>query len=134
MLTFIKKHWKSTVVVIVIFICSFINPPEIQEIPGFSIGWDKIIHVIMFFTLSIALMLEFFVNYSTKLKLKFWLICAFSPIFLGGLVEILQGTLTTTRSCDFDDLLADILGVLLALVCIKIVKNLINKNLWFTKI
>ncbi len=73
---------------------------------------DKFAHFTFFLVLSFTLGHDLWVqrvDFSTK-KMKLWAILV--PILYGGLIEIMQATLTTTRSGDVEDLCFDSLGTL----------------------
>ncbi len=68
--------------------------------------WDKAQHGLVFTSLALTGLLAYPKRLST-------VVCGL--IFYGGLMEILQNTLTTTRHGDLVDWGADILGVVLGL-------------------
>lgn len=77
-----------------------------------KVNIDKFAHFTFFFVLSFALCHDFWVqrvDFSTT-KMKLWGIVA--PMLYGGLIEIMQATLTTTRSGDIEDFFADTLGAI----------------------
>ena len=93
---------------------------NLQEIPELHTGFDdKIFHCIAYaiFCLVWYLMFE-------ALKIKSSLIFAivFSIAF-GGLIEILQSKLSSYRSTEFFDLLANTLGVFLMALVIRLKKS-----------
>jgi VanZ family protein len=134
MITFIRRYWKTALVTIAIFVISFINPPEIPEIPKFSLGLDKLIHVLMYLALAAAAMLEYYVVYGKKNTLRYLLACGVFPAFIGIFTEVCQGTFFPTRSCDLDDFLADILGIIIAFLFSKVIFNISKTKSWLTKI
>ncbi len=73
---------------------------------------DKIAHFVFFFGLALVAWWE---SAGRKVKhLGFWirfLLIGCATIGLGGLIEVLQATLTTNRSGDWLDFLADAAGV-----------------------
>ena len=68
---------------------------------------DKVEHALAFF--GLALWFSGLYPRPTWWKLALWLIA------LGGLIEIAQGVFTTTRAMEFNDAVADTVGVLVAL-------------------
>jgi len=73
---------------------------------------DKFAHFTFFFVLSFALGHDLWVqrvDFSTK-KMKVWGILV--PMVYGGIIEIMQATLTTTRSGDVVDFCFDTLGAI----------------------
>lgn len=83
----------------------------IPETPLERIHWaDKYTHFLMYGSYALALWSETTSKGSRRL-----LSCLLWPIVWGGVLEIAQSTLTTTRSGDWIDLVANAIGVLLAL-------------------
>jgi VanZ family protein len=71
----------------------------------------------MYFALSIAILLESGFRRISGTKLLLLLLI---PVFYGGLIEILQGTCTTTRDADWFDFLSNITGVAFSFFILKI--------------
>lgn len=98
---------------------------KIKKLPeiGVSFG-DKIFHFLTYMVLAFLWFNAFF--YTCKLEKKKALIYAalFSIVF-GIIIEVLQGTLTTSRSFDVYDVMANTMGVFLTVI-IVLVKNLIT--------
>lgn len=89
---------------------------------------DKFAHFTFFFALSFSICHDLWVqrvDFST-LKMKIWGILV--PILYGALIEIMQATLTTTRSGDIVDLGFDALG---AICGFFIAKTFVPK--WFER-
>lgn len=81
---------------------------------------DKIQHAIVFLILSIAGCLAF------KEKV---LTITIGLIIFGAVIELLQATLTTTRTGDVNDWLADVSGILIGLGIILIYRQFKPKRL-----
>ena len=83
---------------------------------------DKLYHSIAYFTLTISWLLSFY----KKPKKKY--IIVISCIILGIIIEVLQNTITIYRTGDLLDVIANSIGVLLALLIFNIIskKNYIN--------
>jgi VanZ family protein len=109
----LKNYWKSLIIVAVILHLSFASPSEFKQIPTFE-NEDKLIHFLMYAGLAIALIYDYN-RASSKTNnslILYWLVCIFAPIFLGGIVEILQPIYFAPRTASWLDWVADILGVL----------------------
>ena len=108
MLTFFR-HYGLTICVALTILYVCIMPVSTPK--GLNFHWsDKIVHAAMYVVFSLCVCYNFYrehTNFGT-LKMAAWGI-AFPALF-GGLVELLQGSLTTTRSCEFADFVADIIG------------------------
>ena len=101
-----RRFWQGVgaVMVIVVFGAAFIpNPPVLLS--GYINWGDKIEHALTF----AFLMLWFCQLYRGR---RPRLILAAALVVFGLLIEVLQGALTTTRTADPFDLMADSVGVL----------------------
>lgn len=88
---------------------------HLSGIPNF----DKIVHFGMYFILMLVIIVEHRKNIKNPVNLFF---LALIPLSYGILMEILQLTLTTTRTADFYDALADAAGVLASVLLWLIIK------------
>lgn len=137
-LIFFKKYKFTILVSIIILILSLINTSKIEIDEKYLIhNFDKIIHFIMYMSLTYIFKTENFINnnFGSNTKQN-WLIII-STITLGITVEILQSTITNYRSGDFIDEIANLTGVITALILFSISKNLIKsltKKLKFDKV
>lgn len=100
--------------VTLLFLCLTDSPPELEG----PLGWDKIQH-------AAALgMLAFFVSSACHAKRKSLFQSAGYGFgyatLLGGTIEILQQTLTTSRQADPYDLAADAAGALFAVAILHL--------------
>ena len=106
----------STFVVLFLsfFDFSLISPPS--DMPPMLN--DKMAHFLMYLVVAIVLWVEYIHShkYNRKNLIKGLILCILCPIILGGLVEIGQGELTTFRTGDVKDFIADVFGVLVALI------------------
>ncbi|MDR2871101.1 MAG: VanZ family protein [Xanthomonadaceae bacterium] len=90
-------------IVTVIIVC--LIPPPPLELPS---GSDKIEHFLAYFLLAAA-MIQIFAVWRWRLAMTIFLIA------MGIGIEFAQGTLTTTRTADVQDAVANTLGVLAGL-------------------
>ncbi|TGV00900.1 VanZ family protein [Flavivirga rizhaonensis] len=98
------------------------NVPDI----GISFG-DKIFHFFAYFVLTILWFYTFL--YAFKLKSKKAIVFAVVlSVFFGIIIEVLQGSITVSRSLDVYDAVANTLGALLASVVMWFKSNLSVKN------
>ena len=109
MIDFLKKYWLSTFVILVIFILCLIDTEPFPAPP--VVDFDKLVHVLMFLGLSGVI----FFDSTGYLRFPISKIRIFSgsfvlPVFLGGLIEILQENFTKTRTGDWLDFLYDVVG------------------------
>lgn len=106
----IRKNLFSILVALLLLILSLTNAETFKKVQlgGFP-NVDKLIHFGMYFVLMSVIIIEHRKNLSNPLNL---FLLALIPLFYGILMEILQLTLTSTRSGDIYDALADAAGVL----------------------
>ena len=125
----LKKYWLSILVISVILVLCFINPSEIPvEAPVKN--FDKGVHFLMLGGLAGIIFFDnsFYFRRRVSGKSIFWGSLVF-PIVFGGLIEIGQADLTTTRTGDWVDFWADITGVVVAyLICLIINRRLPTTN------
>lgn len=113
----LKTLWDfrlSAILTIAILAVCLIPVPEtpLQEVKFM----DKYTHFLMFWGYASALWIELGGRLASgrfRQWIRFWGFCF--PILFGGAVEVFQATLTTTRSGDVTDFLANSFGVLSAL-------------------
>ncbi|WP_281184349.1 hypothetical protein [Trichlorobacter lovleyi] len=103
----IQPFWRLAlaVVTLVILFLSLIPAP-----PSEGLGWDKLNHAI---AMAVVTVIAF--RTLRPVSLRAVLLAGLYALLLGALIELLQGTLTTTRSAEWGDLLADAVGVALAM-------------------
>lgn len=87
--------------------------PSPPRAPG-VLGWDKLQHAAAFAV--VALLAGWAFQPLVPRPLMGWCRGGLFAACFGALVEVLQATLTTTRSADWTDFLADLLGV--GVVCL----------------
>jgi VanZ family protein len=115
----IKKNIFSLLVALIIMYLSLASSHTFDKIPLINIpNIDKFVHFAMFFGLMSVIIFE---NRS-KIKRPFYLfMTGLIPLFYGILMEVLQSTLTTTRTGSFYDAMADGTGILASiLICLWI--------------
>jgi VanZ family protein len=101
-----------------------------NDIPSVNIpNLDKLVHTFFHFVFTILWFLFFKkqVKKNNQLKLLVFSVC-FSLLFGIG-IEILQDKLTTTRSGDFSDVLANFTGAIMAFFFVIIAKRIRKKTI-----
>ena len=122
---FIKFHGFTICCGIAILVLCVIRIPQQWEIPQFQFPYfDKIVHFTMYFTLSIAFILEALVISPghEKATLKPYLTAFILSAIFGGLIEIIQSTFAY-RSSDIMDWLADMGGALIGCLIIGLLRH-----------
>lgn len=119
MLKHIKTLLKDKIIIIAVLITFGILCLSLLKIPDNSaikIAYiDKIYHCFAYFTLAITWLLTFY----KKPEKKY--VILISCIVFGIVIEVLQQILTNYRIGDFLDVLANSLGVILALIIFNII-------------
>lgn len=82
--------------------------PTPPEIPGDFFGWDKLQHAGAYGIFALLASWAFG-TFSLDWK-RSWRLAVLAAVTFGGMLEIAQGVLTTWRSAEWGDLLADLLG------------------------
>ena len=127
MLQRIKKLLEHNFLSLAVIATVIIAVLSLTAIPKINFGLelkssDKILHILAYFTLSTVWFLALQKKMS-NLYSRFTLI--FSLVIYGIILEVLQGGITNYRTGDFYDVIANTIGVLLAVL-------LINKFIsWF---
>ncbi|MEP1488136.1 MAG: VanZ family protein [Algibacter sp.] len=91
---------------------------------GVSHG-DKIFHFLAYCVLTFLWTYTFILKFKWSQK-KAILVAAFGAMLYGILIEVLQGSVTTSRSFDYYDALANSLGAIITSL-ILMVKNRITR-------
>ncbi|WP_272022327.1 VanZ family protein [Olleya namhaensis] len=101
---------------VVIIVLSLATIPDISIIPDNN---DKVNHAIAHFIFVGLWFLSFYfyLNKSKKQALKMAFISAF---LFGIVIEILQHTLTESRQADYKDVIANVVGALIAVLIINL--------------
>lgn len=124
MLKPIKQLLQDKLFIIAIAITVFIGYLSLIRVSnvnmGFTFGIDKLYHLFAYFTLGICWLFSFY----KKNKLKYYIV--FSCIIYGIVIEVLQSKLTNYRTGDYIDVIANTLGILLALVVFNQILKKIN--------
>ena len=110
----IKKNLYSILVALLLLYLSLTNSEKFQKSPLVNIPFmDKIVHFGMYFIMMSVIIIEHRKSLRNSGKLFLF---ALIPLSYGILMEILQATLTVTRTGDFYDALADAAGILVSIV------------------
>ena len=131
MRTLMRYMFLPLVVGTLIFIGTcLIGPGSMPDMPD-RISWDKLAHYGLFFLLSSVSLYDYHQLYSGAPPFAKWLFWGFIlPVVYGGVIELLQMYVFTTRSAEWGDWFADVAGsltaLLLAIICLRKRKKSIN--------
>jgi VanZ family protein len=121
----IKKNKFTILVALIILYLSLTNSQTFNKIPLVDIpNLDKVVHFGMYFVLMSVIIFE---NRKTITNTSLLFLTGLIPLFYGILMEILQATLTITRSGSFFDALANAAGILISILLWIWIRPLRNK-------
>ena len=128
MLKRIKKLLEDNAITLAIIMTLVIAFLSLSVAPKINLGLnikssDKILHTIAYFSLSSVWFFALRDKFKNR-SFKTYLII--SLIFYGIILEVLQGKLTSYRSADFYDAIANTLGIVIATVFFKKFLNWFN--------
>ena len=113
--TLLKRYLLTLLTLAFILCLTFCEPPKVKR-TDMIIEIDKLVHLVMYFTLCAVFWYE---NFKVTLKPKmFWMVitAVIIPILFSGAMEYLQYRLTSYRTGEFDDFVYNTIGVLLAVL------------------
>ncbi|ASU36467.1 VanZ family protein [Mucilaginibacter xinganensis] len=88
---------------------------KVSDSPLFFSGFDKLVHCGFFFVMTVFTSAGYITQQSPRtLSFKALFLITVIITAYGGLIEILQAYVFTWRSGDWNDLFADMIGVLMA--------------------
>ena len=117
MTQYLKRYPFSCALLVAIWVVCLIPIPDIEPLHGFNL-LDKWTHFVMYGVFS------FVVCYEHK-RISWHTIVL--PILMGGMIELAQAYLTTCRSGEWLDLLANSIGVIIGNTLYSLVKGLRSK-------
>lgn len=117
------KYWKPILIALFILYASVTPADNLTKVNLFNIKHlDKIIHFLMYYVFSLTLFASILKN--TQLSnIKKMIITLTITISYGLLMESLQYVLTSDRSPEFYDALANTIGSLLAIISFPYLKR-----------
>lgn len=122
----LRKNIFSFLVALIILYLSLANSHTFDAVPLINIPYfDKFVHFGMYFGLMSAIIFE---HRKTLNKITDLFLAGLIPLFYGILIEILQSTITVTRSGSFYDALADCAGILFSIFLWLLIKPLVERT------
>lgn len=110
---FIINYFKTIIATIIILVLSFAKFPAIEELPVVP-NADKIVHLLMYLTLTIIALFE---NYKTQdirnKQLELIIVALVFPLLLAATTELIQSTPLVGRYGDVYDWLSNTIGILI---------------------
>jgi VanZ family protein len=116
----LKKNFFSVLTALIILYLSLANSHTFDSVPLINIPYfDKFVHFGMYFVLMSSIILE---HRKTINKSSVLFLVGLIPLSYGILLEIMQSTLTVTRSGSIYDALADFTGILFSILLWLLIK------------
>ncbi len=125
----IRRYKFTVLIALVITVLSTIPIPEVKPLESVPF-FDKWVHFVMYGAMSVTMWLDanrFKLPFSLRMRrLGMWFYVAMIviPSAFGGLMELVQAYLTTVRSGDFIDFLADAVGAVIGTVVCKLIQSI----------
>ncbi len=124
---YLKHYWKSLFVLVAIWVLSLV--PAFPETPMDDVPFaDKWVHFVMYGSFTLVIWWEYLTCHRYIDCAKLAVFGVVSPMLMGGLLEIIQGTCTTCRSGDWWDFVANSVGV-----CLGAIVGLALNLWWFRR-
>jgi len=109
MIGFLKKYWLSILVNSAVLTVCMMQPPTMIAPP--MTDFDKLVHFILFLGISGVLFFDNTSYLREKIsKIRIFFGSFVFPTIFGGTIEIMQATLTNSRSGDWRDFVFDTIG------------------------
>lgn len=109
----VRKNFFSILVALIIMYLCMANSNTFNKVPINIPNFDKIVHFAMYFGLMSVIILE---NRNILISIQKIILTGLIPFFYGVIIEIMQTTLTTTRTGSIFDALANTLGILISIL------------------
>lgn len=120
----IRKNLFSIIVALILLLLSLTSSRTFESMQLGNIPYlDKLVHFGMYFFMMSVIIIEHRRNLKSPLNL---FLMALIPLSYGILMELLQITLTSTRTGDFYDAIADAAGVIASVLVWLLIKPLIK--------
>jgi VanZ family protein len=113
-MTQIRNYKYSILVALAIIILSTIPVPEVKPLEEVPLS-DKWVHFLMYAALSASMWLDRKLLH-LPISASYFILMLLLPSLLGGLLELVQAYLTTCRSGEWLDAVADAIGAVIGTV------------------
>jgi len=115
----VRKYIFSVVAIAWTIAITVLSLIQIKGPQAFHFSYaDKVMHIIIYFSLTVTWYFAFSRGITNEVLKKNALIVSGIVCFIYGIaVEIMQETLVTTRQGDWQDALANTIGIILAINC-----------------
>ena len=120
MLKKIKWLYVAIFYTILVFVVSLVSFKDVPQ-PSISM-FDKMVHLGIYVVFTIVWFFNLYLDRQWRYDKAVWFAAIFA-ILVGVLIEYLQGAVTVTRSADVNDMLANVLGTVFAVIFLKLISN-----------
>lgn len=132
MTRFLIKFYPTLLLMGIIAFLSLASFSSVSDMPKLP-HMDKLVHFCMYMAMSYVLLFDLSRTHPLqKVRCREMLIAFITATLTGGLMELMQGTLTATRSADWWDMLANtcgaLSGVLLGLLTLPAILKLLYRK------
>lgn len=110
--SYLKRYPLSHFVIAIVIILSLAPIPEMPQMPNVKL-MDKWVHFLMYGGLCLVIWWEYLRQHATISWKRIAIGAVLLPTLLGGLLELAQAYLTTCRSGEWLDFVADGVGAIL---------------------
>ncbi len=122
----IRKYKYSLILSLVILYLSLKNASDFNSVQFFQIPYfDKFVHFCMYFALMSVIIFE---TVTSSVSRSLYLIALY-PFLYGVLMEVLQGTVTTSRSSSIYDALFNTVGIIASLLVWLTIRKIRNAGI-----
>ena len=113
---FLQSYWRAILTALIIFSLTTLSASELNKIPNLPlVGIDKFAHFGVFFILTIFLMIDLQKQTRFKTSTIIYIVLAICFIY-GGMIELIQHFFIVSRAGSIFDLLADMMGSVIACI------------------
>jgi len=125
----LKYHGLTILWALFIFIMCSAKLDSVDDSPMFFEGFDKLTHTGLFFTLIVLFCNGIIRQQKIRsFSYKQVLVVTAASVFFGGLIEILQRTVFTWRSGDWNDMFCDMLGICMGIFGVMLTLSAIGNE------
>ncbi|WP_162996729.1 VanZ family protein [Mucilaginibacter kameinonensis] len=126
---FLKYHGPAILWALFVLVICSVHLDSVDKSPLFFEGFDKLTHCGLFFTLIVLVCFGVIRQQKPKrLTYTGMFIIWIVSIIFGGLIEILQVSIFTWRTGDWNDLFCDVLGACMGVFSVMLTIEAIGKN------
>jgi VanZ family protein len=124
----VLKRYSLFIAIIYSIALTILSLITISGIPDIGISFgDKIFHFLAYYILTLVWFYALFTKFNFKKNKAILYAAIFSMIF-GIVIELLQGSITTSRHSDVYDAIANTLGVVIAVLVLFLNNKIQVKN------